>query len=43
MNKNLNKELDKETLVWSYGMPYWELIKNVPEILNIIIKLPPEL
>ena len=39
----LNKELDKETLVWSYGMSCWEPIKNVPDVLKIIITLPPEL
>ena len=39
----LNKELDKESLVWSYGMSCWEPIKNVPDVLKIIITLPPEL
>ena len=39
----LDKVLDKETLVWSYGMPSWESIKNVPEVLKIIIQLPPAL
>lgn len=39
----LNKELDKDSLVWSYGMPTWEPIKNVPEVLKIIIQLPPAL
>ena len=39
----LNKELNKESLVWSVGMPNWEAIKNVPEVLKIIIQLPPAL
>ena len=39
----LNKEVTKETLVWSNGMPGWEPIKNVPEVLAIIMQLPPEL
>lgn len=39
----LNKELNKDSLVWSYGMLNWEPIKNVPEVLKIIIQLPPAL
>lgn len=39
----LNKELNKDSLVWSYGMPGWKSIKNVPEVLKIIIQLPPAL
>ena len=39
----LNKELDKESLVWTYGMSSWEPIKNVPDVLKIVTKLPPEL
>lgn len=39
----LNKELDKNSLVWSYGMPDWAPIKDVPEVLKIIVQLPPAL
>ena len=39
----LSKEVDKHTLVWSYGMNEWRQIENVPEILRLIIKLPPAL
>lgn len=39
----LHKEINKESLVWTYGMSGWEPIKNVPDVLKIIIKLPPEL
>ena len=39
----LNKELNKDSLVWSYGMIGWEPITNVPEVLKIIIQLPPTL
>lgn len=39
----LNKRVNKDTFVWSYGMTEWMQIKNVPEILKIIIQLPPAL
>lgn len=39
----LNKSLVKEDLIWSTGMQSWMPIKDVPEILRMIIQLPPKL
>lgn len=39
----LSKELNKASLVWSYGMTTWKQIQDVPAILKLITLLPPSL
>lgn len=39
----LNNQLTKEDLIWCTGMAKWDKLINVPEILNMIIQLPPRL
>lgn len=43
MSYLLNRKIDKDTLVWSIGMPEWKRVEEVPEILKLLILLPPEL
>lgn len=39
----LSKDLNKDSLVWTYGMTSWKPIQDVPAILKLIIQLPPSL
>lgn len=39
----LEKKIDKETLVWCFGMTEWTKIENTPQILKLVIQLPPSL
>lgn len=39
----LDKKLEQNDLVWCSGMREWQQAKNVPEILKMIIQLPPSL
>lgn len=39
----IDKQMDKNSLVWSYGMVKWEKAQNVSNILKLIIQLPPVL
>lgn len=41
--KLLNKEINKDTLVWCMGMPTWQSIESTPAILQMICQLPPTL
>lgn len=37
----LNRQVDKNTHVWRQGMPKWDLIVNVPEVLRLVALCPP--
>lgn len=39
----LDKKITKETLVWCAGMPEWQKAENTPDILKLIMQLPPAL
>lgn len=41
--KFFQKELDKESLIWSSGMTEWKKSIDVPEVLKLIIETPPSL
>ncbi len=38
----LTKPLTPDTLVWSEGFADWKLAKNVPELSDVLSKIPPE-
>lgn len=42
-NLLLSNVLTKDDLVWSVGMQEWKPIKDVPEVLKMLIQLPPKL
>lgn len=39
----LDKKVTKETLVWCAGMSEWQKAENTPNILKLILQLPPAL
>ncbi len=39
----MNKEIDKNTLVWTMGMKVWQSVEQTPEVLTMIMQLPPSL
>lgn len=39
----IKHQIDKDTLAWRIGMTKWEPIKSIPEILKLILLLPPSL
>lgn len=39
----LEKRICKDSYVWSLGMPEWKRVEEVPEILKLVMFLPPEL
>lgn len=39
----LNKEINKSTLVWTLGMQSWMTVEQTPEVLKMIMQLPPSL
>ena len=39
----LEKRIGKDSFVWSHGMPQWKRVEEVPEILKLVMLLPPEL
>ena len=39
----IEEKMNQNDLVWTAGMKEWQLAKNVPEILKMIIQLPPSL
>lgn len=39
----LSKDINKDSLVWTYGMVSWKPIQDVPAILKLVIQLPPSL
>ena len=39
----LEKKINNETLVWRAGMPEWAKAENTPQILKLLIQLPPSL
>lgn len=39
----LDKKITKETLVWCAGMPEWQKAEITPNILKLIMQLPPAL
>ena len=39
----LEKKVTKETLVWCAGMSEWQKAECTPNILKLILQLPPEL
>ena len=39
----LEKRVTKDTLVWCVGMSEWQQVENTPQILRLIVQLPPSL
>lgn len=39
----LDRRINKDTLAWSAGMPQWQRVEDIPEILKLLMLLPPEL
>lgn len=38
-----NKEITKDTFVWSVGMPTWKTAEETPEFLKLLLQIPPTL
>ncbi len=39
----MNGQLNKDSLVWRSGMDKWQKIEFTPEILKLVLQLPPSL
>ena len=39
----IERRIGKDSLVWSHGMSEWKRVEEVPEILKLVMLLPPEL
>lgn len=39
----LDRRINKDTLAWSAGMPQWQRVEDIPEILRLLMLLPPKL
>lgn len=39
----LEKKVNKDTLVWCASMPEWMKVEDTPQILKLIVQLPPAL
>lgn len=37
----VNKNIDSNTMVWNIGLSNWTPAKNVPELSNLLSRLPP--
>lgn len=39
----LEKKVTKTTLVWCVGMKEWQTVESTPDVLKLILQLPPTL
>lgn len=36
-----NKKITKDSLVWQFGMRQWQRVEDVPDVIKLVLQLPP--
>lgn len=39
----LNKKITKDSLVWRLGMRQWQRAEDVPDVIKLVLQLPPNI